>query len=229
MDHSDFEVAKGEPDIRGWDVRDDKGKKIGEVEELIVDAQKKKVRYMLVDLGGNEWNLKHRKILLPIGMAELHKEDDDVIIPGIAPDQVQSIPDYDRDHLDEQTERSICAHLRRSQQTVQSADAQSSLYDNEYFNDDNLYKHRLHEARPATQNSSKADYERGLRLWEMRSETGVVPSGDGEQAHRSEAAHMERCKSRREAYENKRFGSGDHSAKHKTIEDRIRDEGLQGD
>ena len=47
MDRSDFEVVDGEPDIRGWDVKNANGQKIGEVEELIVDAQEKKVRYMV--------------------------------------------------------------------------------------------------------------------------------------------------------------------------------------
>ena len=42
LDRSDFDIVKGEPDIRGWDVRNTTGKKIGEVEELIIDAQQKK-------------------------------------------------------------------------------------------------------------------------------------------------------------------------------------------
>ena len=57
LDHSDFEIVKGEPDIRGWDVRNSRGQKIGEVEELIIDAQQKKVRYMIVDLDDNELKL----------------------------------------------------------------------------------------------------------------------------------------------------------------------------
>ena len=32
LDRSDFEIVNGEPDIRGWDVRNNAGKKIGEVE-----------------------------------------------------------------------------------------------------------------------------------------------------------------------------------------------------
>src|SRR5215213_8776917 len=87
LDRSDFEIVDGEPDIRGWDVKNSHGQKIGEVEDLIVDAQKKKVRYMVVDLDGNELKLDHRKVLIPIGLAELHKEDDDVLIPSIQIEQ----------------------------------------------------------------------------------------------------------------------------------------------
>lgn len=32
---SDYEIADGEPDIRGWEVRDESGKKLGEVDDLI--------------------------------------------------------------------------------------------------------------------------------------------------------------------------------------------------
>ena len=57
LDRSDFSIVEGEPDIRGWDVRNTQGQKIGEVEELIIDAQRKKVRYMVVDLDDNELEL----------------------------------------------------------------------------------------------------------------------------------------------------------------------------
>ena len=43
LDRSDFGIVEGEPDIRGWDVKNTRGQKIGEVEELIVDARQKKV------------------------------------------------------------------------------------------------------------------------------------------------------------------------------------------
>ena len=42
LKRSDFDIVDGEPDIRGWDVKLAGGQKIGEVEELIVDAQKRK-------------------------------------------------------------------------------------------------------------------------------------------------------------------------------------------
>ena len=117
LDQSDFEIVKGEPDIRGWDVKNARGQKIGEVEELIVDAQQKKVRYMIVDLDDNELKLSHRKILLPIGTAELHKDDDDVILPNVTADHLNAIPVYDKDHLTPDTEKKICTVLGRKTET----------------------------------------------------------------------------------------------------------------
>ena len=42
LDRSNFEITKGDPDIRGWDVRYRNGEKIGSVEELILDTKAKK-------------------------------------------------------------------------------------------------------------------------------------------------------------------------------------------
>jgi sporulation protein YlmC with PRC-barrel domain len=62
------------------------GEKIGSVEELILDTQAKKVRYMVVDLDENELRLEHRKIVIPIGFAELDSRTDDVLIPNVSVD-----------------------------------------------------------------------------------------------------------------------------------------------
>src|SRR5215212_4753132 len=100
LDRSDFAIVDGEPDIRGWDVKNAQGQKIGEVEELIVDAKMKKVRYMVVDLDDDELDLDDdRKVLIPIGLAELHKDDDDVILPNVQATQLTSLPEYDKDRL----------------------------------------------------------------------------------------------------------------------------------
>lgn len=120
LDSSDFEIAKGEPDIRGWDVKNDAGLKIGEVEELIVDAQQKKVRYMVVDLGDKDLKLPDRKVLIPIGLAELHKEDDDVLLPAVTVDQLSVLPAYDKDNLDDDVEQKVCTVLGRTAETTSS-------------------------------------------------------------------------------------------------------------
>ena len=138
MDRSNFEIAKGDPDIRGWDVRYRNGEKIGSVEELIFDTVAKKVRYMIVDLDENELRLEDRKILVPIGFAELDKGNDDVLIPNathwqhpgfmayfassatmtaripnVSIDQICSLPDYNRNSLNHEIERKISSIFGR--------------------------------------------------------------------------------------------------------------------
>lgn len=122
LDRSDFELVKEEPDIRGWDVRNRDGYKLGSVEELIIDTEIKKVRYMVVDLDENELKLSHRKILIPIGLAELHETDDDVLIPSLTLDNLALLSDYDSKNLTPETERNIAFALGRPRTSEISSD-----------------------------------------------------------------------------------------------------------
>lgn len=244
LDHSDFEIVKGEPDIRGWDVRNSHGQKIGEVEELIVDAQQKKVRYMVVDLDDNELKLQHRKILLPIGFAELHQKDDDVILPHITTEHLGALPVYNKDSLTPDMERKICTTLGRKTETATVLEGQElnpEFYRHEYYNDDNLYKHRLNELdqeKKQQRQNQDSDYERGLRLWELRSQGGIIPDSGGQRRENreeiNEDARLKMVRNRRKSYEDHRGQQGrseadhDHSHKrHNSIIARTRDEGLQ--
>jgi len=191
LKRSDFDIVDGEPDIRGWDVKTAAGQKIGEVEELIVDAQRKKVRYMVVELDDDELDLDDdREVLIPIGLAQLHKDDDDVILPNVQIEQLRSLPEYDEDKLDNTIERQICSILGRTTDsfaattgttnattgTTATSETQDDFYNHNYFNDDNLYKDRLHQL-PAAQNK-ESEAERGLRLWEKRSRGGTISEND---------------------------------------------------
>ena len=76
---SDFEVVEGEPDITGWDVVNEQGQKIGEVDDLLFDKDTREVRYLVVDLGENELDLDtNKKVLVPIGVADLQQDDGDL-------------------------------------------------------------------------------------------------------------------------------------------------------
>lgn len=237
--------------------------KIGAVEELILDAQEKKVRYMAVDLDDNELKLDHKKVLIPIGLAELHEHDDDVLIPNISAQQIEQLPDYDKNNLTGDVERRVCSILGRQtgsaaahqeyakfqpKPTVKSTDApiketerqrenrakeerqakkqeekketDPDFYRHEYYNLDNLYKNRLHEVQPA-KNKNESEYERGLRLWERRSEGGLIPgdksheasgqpSREGRSNYREmdEEARMEMVRNRRNNYQHRRYNDG---------------------
>lgn len=149
---SDFEIVDGESDIRGWDVRDDSGKQIGEVEELIFDFESRKVRYLVVDLDENDFGLESRKVLVPIGIAELHENDDDVILNGVTPDQISALPEYDEDRFDTEHETSVRnvfgglggAALAGGAiaDSTTSSGHEDDFYDHEHFNDQKLYKNR---------------------------------------------------------------------------------------
>jgi sporulation protein YlmC with PRC-barrel domain len=215
LDRSKFEIVKGEPDIRGWDVRYRNGEKIGSVEELILDTNEKKVRYMVVDLDENELRLEHRKILIPIGFAELDGRSDDVLIPNVSVDQLCNLPDYKRDLLTPDMERRISStfgrkvkvapvatsdKLEREEKRLNEIDANDDLdpdfYSHEYYNTDNLYRNRLANRKRI----NESDYERGLGLWEKRSEGGIIDTSDLTEGEREKL-----LKYRRELYRQRRY------------------------
>jgi hypothetical protein len=136
LGESDFEIVDGQPDIRGWDVKNAAGETIGEVEELILDAQTRKVRYMVVELDDDALNLdEDRKVLIPIGIAQLHEDDDDVLLPNVSVAQLTQLPEYDEDHLDDEVERSISTVLGRSAGTATGVSGSDDFYAHDHFNE----------------------------------------------------------------------------------------------
>jgi|SRR6476469_155533 len=94
-DLTDFEVADGNPDVRGWTVRGGDGKALGQVHELIVDPEALKVRYLDIELDGRfQINEHERHILLPIGVAAIDADDDNVFVPALNSQTVLNYPAY---------------------------------------------------------------------------------------------------------------------------------------
>lgn len=144
LSKSDFEMGDGQPDIRGWDVKDDNGKQLGEVDELIFDYESRKVLYIAVDTDGNAYNLEDKKVLVPIGIAELHEADDDVILTGVTPEQLNALPVYDEDRFDTEDETSV-RNVFGGLGTAALAGGSShdtDFYKHEHFNDNNLMRNR---------------------------------------------------------------------------------------
>lgn len=217
LDRSKFEIVKGEPDIRGWDVRYRNGEKIGSVEELILDIKAKKVRYMVVDLDENELRLENRKIVIPIGFAELDSRSDDVLIPNVSVDQLCSLQDYKRDVLTPEFERGISSTFGRKvkvqpvssnrkiekeeKRIIESDidnDIEQDFYSHEHYNLDNLYKNRPN--REKKQRLEDSEYDQGLRLWEKRSEGETIDTSDLTEEEREKL-----LKYRKELYRERRY------------------------
>ena len=81
-----FEVADGEPDVRGWDVISADQRRIGKVDDLLADPNAQKVRYLTVDLDkdlrgrGGVSDAGDGTIEVPISRARLHERDHQVIL-----------------------------------------------------------------------------------------------------------------------------------------------------
>jgi len=213
LDHSNYEIVKGEPDIRGWDVRYKNGEKIGSIEELILDTKAQKIRYMVVDLDENELRLEHRKVFIPIGFAELDNQNDDVLIPNVSVDQLCRLPDYKRNSLTPDLERSIAsvfgrkvrvepvATVDRGERKIAEANVNDDMDPDFYSHDhykDNLYKNRAQKTKRPSLHES--DFENGLRLWEKRNEGEKIDTSDLTDEEREKLLRY-----RRELYRERRY------------------------
>jgi sporulation protein YlmC with PRC-barrel domain len=104
----DYKVAEGDPDVRGWEVLASDGRKIGEVDELLVDTNAMKVRYLDVDVeDGVIGDGMDRHVLIPIGYARLEQERDRVMVDGLASSDLHSLPAYDQGPLTRDFESSV--------------------------------------------------------------------------------------------------------------------------
>lgn len=100
---SDYKVSSDDPDVRGWKVRDADNRVVGEVENLLVNKDAKRVVYLdvhvdktIIDAGhdpyGKPNNTEIREfvnkdgenhIIIPIGMVNLDNENEIVLANGV--------------------------------------------------------------------------------------------------------------------------------------------------
>ena len=115
----DFEIAEGEPDIRGWKVKGADGRALGDVVDLLVDTGAMKVRYIEVELDkdvaeearrpGDDLDPRSeplRHVLIPIGAARLDDVNDEVIL-GSRAAEIAGLPAYRRGELSRDHESEV--------------------------------------------------------------------------------------------------------------------------
>jgi len=86
-------VAAPAADIRGRTVVDGSGTEIGTVEDLLVDEDEKKVRFLRVGAGGF-LGIGRDHFLVPVDAVEAH--EDGVVVPDDR-ERLQRVPRYDPD------------------------------------------------------------------------------------------------------------------------------------
>lgn len=166
---SDFEIADGQPDIIGWDIKDESGTTIGKVKDLLFDEASRKVRYIITKLDVEDDNVDGRKVLVPIGVARLHESDDDVIIQGISLAEIQTLPLYNKDqftHEHEHSIRNVFARLGGAGAAGASGlqnTAESDFYNHHHFNEDNFYGSRYKHTESKTLPVSQEELQAGER------------------------------------------------------------------
>jgi uncharacterized protein (TIGR02271 family) len=134
-DLKDIEVSDRDPDVRGWDVISADGRKIGEVDDLLVDTSAMKVRYLDVELDKEHRGTdRERHILVPVGHARLNEDDDRVLVSTLRQTDIGTIPTYDG-RLDRTYEDNLSRHFGGPTATATDQD----YYADARFDDRNFY------------------------------------------------------------------------------------------
>jgi sporulation protein YlmC with PRC-barrel domain len=144
LSNSGYEIVADEPDIRKWKVRNGDGKILGVVDDLILDKQLRKVRYIVLDLEGKPLNLLSRKVLIPIGISRFDDVDDVVILPNITIEHLATLPAYNKGKIRIDEERRIRNRFSAPDARVSYDDRieDDHFYDNSQFDDTNYYNSR---------------------------------------------------------------------------------------
>jgi len=138
---SDYEIADGNPEIQGWDIKDDLGERVGEVRNLLFNPSSKKVRYIVADLDLE--SKTSRSILIPIGLAELHETDDEVYIPGVTAAQLYGAPDYSEEAIVEMYEEKVLNTFRAEPDSTEPYTYDmEKFYSHPHFDDQKIYHRR---------------------------------------------------------------------------------------
>jgi uncharacterized protein (TIGR02271 family) len=91
----DFKVAEDDKDVRGWSVIARDGERIGKVDDLLVDTNARRVRYLGVDLDRGLLSGGHSgHVLVPIESVRLDRNDK-VLLDSVGRGEVMSLPTYD--------------------------------------------------------------------------------------------------------------------------------------
>ncbi|RYZ46044.1 MAG: PRC-barrel domain containing protein [Sphingobacteriales bacterium] len=71
LEQSGRHIAEGFPQFADWKVYLKNGKLAGEIKDLLFDEVSKSVKYIVLDLSGNDLAVVERKVVVPIGLAEI--------------------------------------------------------------------------------------------------------------------------------------------------------------
>jgi uncharacterized protein (TIGR02271 family) len=118
-----YKVADGEPDIRGWDVVASDGRRLGKVDDLLVDTQANKVRYVDVDVEGGG-----RNITVPIGYARLEQDRHQVLVDRLGAEELQGLPSRERGRMTADHEEQVGRAWN-----LNASEATSDRYEHEAF------------------------------------------------------------------------------------------------
>jgi PRC-barrel domain len=161
---SEFEMVKGEPDIRNWKVIGLQNQEVGKVSELLFDEVSHRVRYLVVNINGKPLNLISRLVLVPVGLAELLKEEKVVLLSGLNITHLASLPTYEKGKISRDTEyavREVFSPANGLAYQNDDMEDRDAFYNHEHFNDERFARSGLQiDKKNALKEGIKENIER---------------------------------------------------------------------
>ena len=169
----EYEVANSDPDIRGWEVYSNDEKNIGKINELIVDPELMKVRYLDLHLNIDiESGKNKRNLLIPIGSAELDEKKKAVYLTTIETVTLLKMPEYGGGPVSRDYEKKV--------RNVISPDEKIPEVDSEFYNSSVFDENRFYKTRSGNLSNLKdldptiyAVNHRDVRGWEVLTKDGA--------------------------------------------------------
>lgn len=157
-DLSDYKVASGDPDVRGWTVVNIKHEPIGKVDSFLVDVEKEKVRYLDVDVdeeilgpdhevfqrpakeGVHEYVNRDGEVhmIIPIGAARINMDENVVECDYIREDFFQNPVTYRKgEEITPEYETEVVRTMSPSERN--QVEDRDRFYEGGFFNQDMFY------------------------------------------------------------------------------------------
>ncbi len=169
--HDHIDSRSDVDDIDNFDVYTETNEKVGTIHDILVDETKGRFRYLVVDTGF--W-IFGKKVLLPVGRANIHYSDKRVYAKGLTKEQVENLPNYDElQEIDYDYEEQVRGVYRGSVAT--SGLTQPAAYDRATYNyeqDSSLYD--IPELDSTSDGQSLKLYEERLIANKQRQKAGEV-------------------------------------------------------
>lgn len=156
LNHSNYKIADNQPHIDDWKIIDRSDRKVGKVHDMLFDKDRMKVRYIITNLKNGEIMDEDRKVLIPIGQAQLDTNNKRVIVPNITRDHLSRLPKYDKaDNLTQEDETLILNTFTGTTSTA--AYNRDTFYENDNFNEDKFYDHEKRNTMENRTTDKKVD------------------------------------------------------------------------
>lgn len=191
--NSDYQLIEGEQDIFDWKVKNEADVTIGTVKDLLFEMETNAIRYVVVDLSEGMLNLNDKKVAIPIGIAQLHQELPEVIIPNIHGDQFAALPAYDSYKMDEETERQIRVIIG-SPAALRTEETIAELDDEQFYKHNHFDTAKFYGNRKSYDIASRNPQEQTIQQMIEDSKQNNFNAAEGQiglNAHHSEGRHID--------------------------------------